>query len=394
MDQFIEEENIQELKDGKSEYTQLLDFNKNIIKEPLSKEEENLQLHAGAAVLLDGDNSRVLYEKKGHEKRAMASTTKIMSCIIALENGDLDDTVVVSKYASTMPDVQLNIKEGEEYRLEDLLYSLMLESHNDVAVAIAEHIGGSVEGFAKMMNTKAKELGCLNTNFVTPNGLDAEEHYTTAVEIARIASYAIKNEEFIKITNAPNWTFEELTTGRSFMVSNKDKFLYMYDGAIGVKTGFTNNAGYCFVGAVKKNGKTLISSVLASGWPPNRNFKWKDTSCIMDYGMENYEKKDIFYPQTFHPIYVEDGIEKKVDLYYDGEISLLLNKNDTIKIIFKLAEKLKAPVKKDTVVGKASYYVNDQLIKEIPIYTKDSIKQIDFDFCMNKIVSLWLIRES
>ena len=119
-----------------------------------------------------------------------------------------------------------------------------------------------------MMNQKAKELGCENTNFVTPNGLDADGHYTTAVEIAIIASYAIQNEEFLFITNAANWTFSEITKGRSFMVSNKDKFLYMYDGAIGVKTGFTNNAGYCFVGAVSQNDNIFVSSVLGSGWPP------------------------------------------------------------------------------------------------------------------------------
>ncbi len=244
---------------------------------------DNLRLYAQSAVLMDADNGRVLYEKNGFQEMPMASTTKIMTCIVTLENASPDDVVTVSKYASTMPDVQLNIAGGEQYLLRDLLYSLMLESHNDVAVAIAEHVGGSVEGFAAMMNAKAKELGCEHTHFVTPNGLDADEHYTTAVELAKIASYAIKNEEFLKITNTAAWEFKDLKKSRSFSVSNKDRFLYMYDGAIGIKTGFTGKAGYCFVGAVDKNDKTFVSAVLASGWPPHKNYKWSDTTELMDY---------------------------------------------------------------------------------------------------------------
>ncbi len=145
---------------------------KDTVPESTPVEYPNMQLHAIGAALMDADSGRVLYEKKGNEPLPMASTTKIMTCIIALEKGNLEDVVTVSKYASTMPDVQLRINEGEQYILKDLLYSLMLESHNDVAVAIAEHIGGSVQGFAKMMNDKAKEIGCKNTHFVTPNGLD------------------------------------------------------------------------------------------------------------------------------------------------------------------------------------------------------------------------------
>ena len=230
-------------KDEEQEDTESKDSEKDPLKntnsaESDSEETENLKLYAQSAVLMDADSGRVLYEKNGNEEMPMASTTKIMTCIVTLENADLDDTVTVSKYASTMPDVQLKIREGEQYKLIDLLYSLMLESHNDVAVAIAEHVGGSVEGFAAMMNAKAIELGCEHTNFVTPNGLDSAEHYTTAVELSKIASYAIKNEDFVKITNTTTWQFSELTKGRTFNVSNKDRFLYLYDGAIGIKTGF------------------------------------------------------------------------------------------------------------------------------------------------------------
>ncbi len=354
---------------------------------------KNLNLHAQSAALTDAESGRVLYEKNGYKEMPMASTTKIMTCIIALENGNLDDTVTISKYASTMPDVQLNVKPGEQYRLKDLLYSLMLESHNDVAVAIAEHIGGSVEGFAKMMNAKAKDLGCEHTNFVTPNGLDATNHYTTAVELSRIASYAIKNKEFIDITNTSAWQFSELTKGRSFTVSNKDRFLYLYNGAIGVKTGFTNKAGYCFVGAVKRLDKTLVSVVLGSGWPPNKSYKWKDTTELMDYGVDNFEKKQIFNTdKVFQPAFVKDGKENFVDLYYEGSVELLMKKDDVVKIEYKIPTVIGAPIGVDTVVGSAKYYVNDEFIQEFPILTAKEVAKIDLRFCIDKIVQIWLGR--
>ena len=393
IDILIQEEEIYSIADPnirENEYTLILDNNKKLIAKPPEKENNKVQLNALSAALIDGKSGRVLYDKDGQVQKAMASTTKIMTCIVALENSSLDEIVTVSQYASTMPDVQLRIKKDEQYYMRDMLYSLMLESHNDVAVAIAEHVGGSVEGFASMMNQKAKELCCENTNFVTPNGLDADGHHTTAVEIAKIASYAIQNEDFLSITNAANWTFSEITKGRSFMVSNKDKFLYMYDGAIGVKTGFTNNAGYCFVGAVNQNDNIFVSSVLGSGWPPHKNYKWKDTCSLMDYGRDNFKKIDIFHPQTFVPIYVEDGKEKIVDLYYSDEIHLLMSSDDYIKIKFYMPKKLVAAVEKYTAIGKARYYVNDEFIKEVPIFTSDKIDKVDFEYCMDEIVSMWL----
>ena len=189
-------------------------------------------LHALSAILLDGKNGRVLYDKAGEEVRANASTTKILTCILALEYGDPDDVVIVSSYAAKMPDVQLNIREGEEYRLKDLLYSLMLESHNDSAVAIAEYIGGSVEAFADLMNRKAIEVGCTNTHFITPNGLDAKDEYgihgTTAEDLARIMRYCIrespKREQFLAITRTATYSFTNVGGTRSFSCSNHNAF--------------------------------------------------------------------------------------------------------------------------------------------------------------------------
>lgn len=231
----------------------------NKVSEENKKEE--LELYAISAVLMDGDSGRVLYEKNGDEIRAMASTTKIMTLIVALENADLEDEVIVSKKASIQPDVQLGIREGEKYRLGDLLYSLMLESHNDAAVAIAEHVAGTVEDFAKLMNEKALDIGCYDTHFITPNGLDAEEdveissekggkevvkikHSTTAKDLARIMKYCIaqspKSEDFLNITRTGNYTFSCISDGgRSYSCNNHNAFLTMMDSALSGKTGKT-----------------------------------------------------------------------------------------------------------------------------------------------------------
>ena len=268
------------------------------------------QLYAQSAVLMDADSGRILYEKKGSTILPMASTTKIMTCIITLENGNLENQVEVSDYAASMPKVKLYMKKGETYRLKDLLYSLMLESHNDTAVAIAEHIAGSVEGFADLMNQKAAELGCKNTYFITPNGLDAQKeitaedgstktviHSTTAEDLARLMSYCIKKspkkEEFLEITRTPSHTFTNSDGTRSFTCNNHNAFLSMMDGALSGKTGFTGKAGYCYVGALERDGKTFVVALLACGWPNNKTYKWKDTRSLMEYGLSNYESANL-----------------------------------------------------------------------------------------------------
>lgn len=350
---------------------------------------QKLKLHSLSALLLDSENDRVLYEDNGKKRMPMASTTKIMTCIVALENADLNGTVTVSSYAASMPDVQLKMRKGDQFYLKDLLFSLMLESHNDTAVAIAEYIGGTVEGFATMMNDKAKELRCYDTNFVTPNGLDAEGHYTTARDLAIIASYAIKNEQFIAITNTSAHSFNEIKKGKAYAVSNKNRFLYMMEGAIGVKTGFTNDAGYCFVGAIKEDGKTLISVVLGCGWPPNKSLKWSDTKELMSYGVENYEEKQIFQEVDFDPVLVKDGQQRYETLKVDGDLSLLMRKDELIKIHYDIPASLNAPIKANSIVGKANYYVGDLLYAELPIYATTDILKIDFSYCVDKILKLW-----
>ncbi|WP_253294598.1 D-alanyl-D-alanine carboxypeptidase family protein [Anaerocolumna aminovalerica] len=366
---------------------------KDTVPESTPVEYPNMKLHAIGSALMDADSGRVLYEKKGNDPLPMASTTKIMTCIVALEKGNLEDVVTVSKYASTRPAVKLGIREGEQYILKDLLYSLMLESHNDVAVAIAEHIGGSVQGFAKMMNDKAKEIGCKNTHFVTPNGLDANGHYTTAVELSKIASYAIKNEQFIKITNEPIWNFSEVKTGRKFAVSNKDRFLYIFEGAIGVKTGFTGKAGYCFVGAVKRNNKTLVSAVLGSGWPPNKSYKWSDTTKLMNYGLDNFDYKTIFEgTDDFQTIMVENGIESTTDTYVEGDLGLLVSKSDKIDYTYDMPEVVKAPIYKGSAVGYINIWINGEIYTKFPIRVSKTVAERDFNYCLDQIMKMYKLK--
>lgn len=354
--------------------------------------EKKLSLHAMSALLLDATNDRVLYEENGNNRMPMASTTKIMTCIVALENADLNGVVTVSSYAASMPDVQLNIKKGDEFYLRDLLYSLMLESHNDVAVAIAEYVGGSVEGFATMMNDKARNLGCNDTNFITPNGLDAVGHYTTARDLAVIASYAIKNEKFLEITNTTTHAFQEIKNGRKYSVKNKNRFLYMMEGAIGVKTGFTGDAGYCFVGAIKRPDRTLVSVVLGCGWPPHKNYKWSDTKELMGYGVKYFKEKQIFQDVDLNPVFVKDGQQKYEPLNMEGDLTLLMRDDEVVKIVYEIPKALKAPVKENSIVGTAKYYIGDMLYAEIPIYAAKDIKKVDFYYCLKEISKLWSLQ--
>lgn len=360
---------------------------------PVMKEKDSLDnLQAGYAVLMDGTNGRVLYEKNGYEKAPMASTTKIMTLIVALENGNGEDLVTVSSNAARQPDVKLHIQTGEQYRLKDLLYSMILESHNDSAVAIAEHIGGSVEGFAKMMNDKAKQLGAYDTNFVTPNGLDAKKHYTTARDLALIARYCLSNRQFCEMIQTRTYQFHEQTKGRSLTVNNKNRFLDLYEGAIGIKTGFTGKAGYCFVGGIEKEGKKLISVVLACGWPPHKNYKWQDTTRLMNYGINEYTKKTVVEKNiSFQKIKIQNGIQYKECIPYTKDrVSLLVKGDDRITYDVCIPKTLEAPVKKNQNVGILKIYINGKEYQDISLYSDVNCEKITYQYCFLKILKSYI----
>ena len=359
-------------------------------------QEEPENLYARSAVLMDADTGRILYEKNGEEVLPMASTTKIMTLLVTLENADLEGTVTVSSYAASMPDVQLNIREGERYRLKDLCYSMMLESHNDAAAAIAEYVGGSVEGFASMMNQKARDLGCYHTYFITPNGLDAEDehgvHSTTAEDLARIMRFCMQNDTFLSITREPSWNFTDLDGTRSFTVNNKNAFLNMMEGALTGKTGFTNDAGYCYVGALEREGKRLIVALLACGWPGNRTWKWSDTQTLMNYGLDTYHHETIWEEMIrMEPAAVQDGRKESVELRADiGTVQMLLKEDDLFRIETDRPSELQAPVEAGEIVGTVAYYLNNEIVDIFPVYAAETVQKIDYWWCLNRILQKWI----
>lgn len=241
----------------------------------------NLSLSSDCAILINADTGKVLYEKNADKHHANASTTKIMTCILALENCKLTEKVTASANAASQEPTKLYMRQGESFYMKDLLYSLMLPSHNDTAVAIAEHISGNTTKFASLMNSKAKALGCTDTHFVTPNGLDnGLNHYTTARDLSKIAQYALKNATLRKIISTSSYSFKSLQ-GTTYKVYTTNELLNSLAGINGMKTGFTNKAGYCFVGTIKgKNGNTYISVTLGASTSTAR---WNDSKKLLQY---------------------------------------------------------------------------------------------------------------
>lgn len=258
-------------------------------EEDILKEDE---LHAAAAVVMEAETGRILFEKNGNEQRAMASTTKIMTLLVALEYGDFETPVTVSANAARQPKVRMDLKEGETFRLMDLLYAMMLVSYNDAAVAIAEAVAGDVPSFCYLMNLKARELGAYQTHFSTPNGLDAEDHYSTAVDMALIGRAALEDETALQIMQTRSYTIsKDEGNCRSVSLNNKNPMLNSYTEAIGGKTGFTNEAGLCLVSMAERDGVQLISVVLGSGWPPHSNYRVSDTVKLFDFGFKEASRQ-------------------------------------------------------------------------------------------------------
>ena len=363
-------------------------------------------LYALSAVLMDGDSGRVLYEKEGYVPRPNASTTKVMTCILALENGSGDDYVMVSRNAAAQPEVKLNLKEGEQYHLEDLLYSLMLKSHNDTAVAIAEAIGGSEAGFAAMMNEKAKKIGCTNTHFVTSNGLDSADeggvHQTTARDLALIMGYAVKNKTFIHITQTRDYSFTDLSGKRQFSVHNANAFLDMTPDAVSGKTGFTGNAGYCYVAACENDGRSYIIALLGCGWPNNKTYKWKDTMKLLEYGKANYHKVSYWKEPRLPEVTVKGGVPETYESWKDGvgkscvrgviqaeatdkKKQVLGKEDEKVVCTLRMEKELQAPVKKGQEIGRVIFSLGEVILDEYPVVSDRNIGKITYIWCINKV---------
>ena len=377
------------------------------------KAADDENLYALSAVLMDGETGRVLYGKEAYKGRPNASTTKVMTCILALELAKGDDYVQVSGNAASQPQTRLGMREGQQFYLEDLLYSLMLKSHNDSAVAIAEHISGSVEAFAERMNEKAKELGCKDTHFVTPNGLDGEDeggiHHTTARDLALIMAYAIKNATFVHITQTRDYTFTDISGKKHYSVHNTNAFLDMETGVISGKTGFTGNAGYCYVCAVRQDERLFIVALLGCGWPGNKNYKWIDTRKLLSYGRENYHYSMLPELPQLPEIPVTEAAPGKEDPYpqksdrsgyppkqvmlkihavlseKDREKRYLLKKTETVTWETELPDKLPAPIQKNQKIGTHHAKLNGKELLSCLVTADDKIDRITYKWYVDKV---------
>lgn len=375
---------------------------------PVCAEDKPEQLYAQSAVLMDADTGRVLFEKNGRQIRPMASTTKIMTCIIALEYGDENAVVTFSNNATKQPKVHLGAQEGEQFFLRDLLYSLMLESHNDSAVAIAETVSGSMESFADLMNQKAIEIGCDDTYYITPNGLDASdemgEHSTNAVDLGKVMSYCIKkspqNERFLEITSTMNYQFQNIDGTRSYACNNHNSFLNMMNEAISGKTGYTSKAGYCYVGAVESEGRTFVVALLGCGWPNHKNYKWQDMKSLVKYGMDCYENRNINCEVLLEDISVEQGIPNSGRLFEDAKVSVevkaegktvLMHKEATCEVMVEQEESMLAPIKKGDEVGTVTYLLDDQIVAQYSIVSKESINRVNYKWILSEIFKLYIL---
>lgn len=364
---------------------------------------DTLELYAASAVLMDGGSGRVLYDKDGDTPLPMASTTKIMTCILALEwlESNPEALCQVSANASAQPEVKLGLVQGDEFYLNDLLYSLMLESHNDTAVCVAETVGGSVEGFAAMMNAKAREIGCTETYYITPNGLDAEdangEHHTTARDLALVMRYCLtgssQSAEFLNVTRTASYTFTNRSGTRSYSCTNHNAFLNLMDGALSGKTGFTSKAGYCYVGALLRDGKLLIVALLACGWPNNKGYKWVDTKKLMNYGLSEFELRDITEGTVrTEDIPVTNGQQESVATIVEelSATEVLMRADDQTVVRIEQFRTMEAPVQAGEQVGLVHYLVDGTEYATASIVTAGEVKERTWLYCLRELAEAFL----
>ncbi len=315
-----------------------------------------LDISAECACLINAQTNEVIYEYNAYNRHSMASTTKIMTAIMALESSKADEIVTVSANASLQEGSSIYLKTGDEVSMENLLYGMMLNSGNDAACAVAEHIGGTAEEFAKMMTQKANEIGAKNTSFKNANGLDADGHYSTAYDMALITSYGLKNENFREIVSTKN---EEIDTGDSITyLKNHNKLLWNYDGCIGVKTGYTKRTGRCLVSAAERNGVTLIAVTL------NAPSDWDDHIKMLDYGFENVKK---------HLIMKKGDILKSFDgglnalLAEDVHITSKNNDKSKVNVVLHTINNPRYNVYKGEKIGYAEIFYNDVILKNVDL---------------------------
>ena len=369
--------------------------------EKASHADIDFSVYSQAAILMDSSSGKILYSKNALNKMYPASTTKIMTAILTLENCNLDEIATVSKNATLIPFTYTHagLKEGEQLSIKDLLYTLLLPSANDSAIVLAEYVAGSVENFSDLMNQKAAELGCINTHFVNPNGIHDENHYSCAYDLALIGKYAMQNEIFREIVKTTTYTLpanEALgIETRYFRTTNdliRESSDYYYPYCTGIKTGYTDPAENCIVASAKKDGLELITVILGGSQTPD-GASARNTDCIhiFDYGFENYSIQTIcFANSTIQSIDIKNATPetKQLNLIAKNEITVLMPQSmstTTIEPIIELQQDLKAPIHAGDTVGKVSYHIDGT------IYTSDLIAGSDVEVASSLFTYLSII---
>lgn len=334
--------------------------------------EVDLAKNAKSAILVESTTGKILYEKNKDEKRSPASMTKIMTLLLTMEAIEkeiitYDDMVSISKNASGMGGTQIFIEEGSSVDVLTLIKGISIASANDAAVAIAEKIGGTEENFVKMMNDKARDLGCKNTNFMNPHGLDEEGHYTTAYDLSLIARELIKHEKILEFTS----TYEDYinVSGENHWLVNTNKLVRFYEGIDGLKTGYTDKAKYCLTATMKKNDMRLVSIAMGEDTKENRN---SDTISMMEYGFSQYGVSNIYNTEeSMGEIIINNSKKKNIKYYLACDVNIISskgNRNIDYKINTKLFD-VKAPIKKNSIIGNFSImYDNTEYTYDLVVH--------------------------
>ena len=342
-----------------------------------AEEVEDLAPNAKSAIMIEASTGEILFQKNANEKLAPASMTKMMSMLLIMEEiekGNLkyDEEITASENASSMGGSQIFLQAGEKMTVTEMLKGIAIASGNDATVAMAERIAGSEEAFVKKMNSRAKELGLKNTNFVTSTGLDADNHYSSAYDMALIAKELVKHEKILEFTG----TYEEYLRKNSknpFWLVNTNKLVRFYQGVDGLKTGFTNIAGYCLTATAKKDNMRLITVVMNE---PDSAKRSSDTSKMLDYGFNVYMVKNIIDENTtLSKVKVELGEKLTTDIVSKETITILSKKSDKERNITyeTQIDKIVAPIKKGDIVGKINILEDGKVISTIDATIKENI---------------------
>ncbi len=345
------------------------------------------KLQARAAILMDAETGQVLHAKNAYKKLPPASLTKVMTAILVLERCDLEDVVKASQRAVNTKPSSMNLRVGEQVKVRDLLYALMLRSANDAAVALAEHVAGSVETFAKLMNAKAHELGAKNTHFVNPHGLHDPRHLSTAYDIALITRYAMENETFRQIVKTPYYIVERSVNQDDLWMVNKAMFLKQYADAEGVKTGYTNPAGFCFAGSALRDGRRQITVVLNS---PQRE---ADTIALMEHGYNDWERIELPAGEVVGSVPIENGVLEQVSVRLAEPLVWLVPKAQRARYRWEVqTQPLSAPVQAGDTAGWLVVYRDGKPYKKAPVViAQDVARQPIFPMSVGGVLTTGLI---